>query len=327
MRAAVRTQYGSPQVVTVTEVPTPRPGPGQVLVAVRATSINFGDIFLLGGRPWPLRLAGFGVLRPKIRILGGDVAGVVAAVGDEVEGLSVGDEVIGDVNFCGWGGLAQYVVAPPSLLVRKPAAIDFVEAAAMPIAGVTALQAIDALHLQPGARVLVNGASGGVGTWAVQLARVAGAEVTAVCSVHNLAQARALGAAHVIDYAQQDFTTRGVRYDAIVDVATKRSIVPALSCVRPGGRYVVVGGGFRCLLQAHLWGRWLSWRHGVRVSGVSHRRSHEDLGRLRDLLHTRDVVAAVDRTFPLAQVQQALAYVATGHARGKVVVTIPGGEL
>ena len=323
MRAAVRHRYGPPESVTVTDARTPTPGDDEVLVRVHAASLNFGDVFLLGGRPRLFRLAGFGLLRPKIRILGGDIAGVVAAVGTGVVGVTVGDGVIGDVNFCGWGGLAQYVTVPPSLLVRKPAAISFVEGAAMPIAGVTALQAVDAAHVQPGDRVLVNGASGGVGTFALQIARARGAEVTAVCSARNVAQAQALGAAAVVDYTRQDFRTAGARYDAIVDVATKRSIVPALACVRPGGRYVVVGGGLRCLAQANLWGRWLSWRHGVTVTGVTHRRSRDDLQRLRDLLASGDVVSAIDRTYALEHVREALAYVQTGRARAKVVVTVP----
>lgn len=323
MLAAVRTRYGGPQVVQVQEVDAPAPGDDEVLVRVRASSVNAGDVFLLHGRPFVIRLAGFGVLRPKIQILGGDIAGVVERVGKNVKRLKPGDEVFGDVNFHRWGGFAQYACTTESSLVIKPAGVGFEDAAAVPMAGMTAMQALKTVAVKAGERVLVNGASGGVGTHAVQIAKALGAEVMAVCSTANVEQAHAIGADHVIDYTQEDFRRQAAHYDVIVDVATKQSIRTALPCLRDGGRYVVAGGGIRCVLEAFALGRWLGRRRGLTITTVMHHSSNEDMQTLADLLGRGALRPAVDRVHPLHELPQAMRYVGEGHARGKVVITIP----
>ncbi len=323
MTAAFRQAYGSPEVLGLREVDTPTPNDDQVLVRVRAAAVNTGDHVLLHGRPWVVRLAGYGIVRPKIQILGGDLAGVVERVGKNVTRFAVGDEVFGDVNFGGWGSFAQYVCADEDALVPKPANVSFENAAAAPMAGITALQALRNGRIQSGDRVLVNGASGGVGTFAVQMAKALGAEVTGVCSTRNVDQARRIGADHVIDYTREDFATRKEQYDLIVDVATKRSIRHHLGCLRPKGRYVVAGGGISCLLQAALLGPILPRLKGGRtVTGVMHRLSHEDLMQLRGWLESGDVVSAIDQRFELSELPRAMRYFGQGHARAKVVITV-----
>jgi len=323
MTAAVRHEYGSPDVLKLREVDTPTPKDGQVLVRVRAAAVNTGDHILLHGRPWVVRLAGYGIVRPKIQILGGDVAGVVERVGKDVTRFRVGDEVFGDVNFGGWGSFAQYVCATEDALAPKPSSVSFENAAAAPMAGITALQALRKGRIQSGDRVLINGASGGVGTFAVQIAKAYGAEVTGVCSTRNVDQARRIGADHVIDYTREDFATRRQQYDLIIDVATKRSIRHHLGCLRPNGRYVVAGGGMACLLQAALLGPILPRLEGGRqVTTVMHRPGNEDLMLLRGWLETGAVVSAIDRCFELSELSRAMRYFGEGHAKAKVVITV-----
>src|SRR5437588_1524918 len=249
MRAIVYHTYGSPDVLKLEEVQKPVPQDDEVLVKVHATSVNAGDWHLLRAKPFLMRLMGYGLLKPKNSILGSDIAGRVEAVGRNVTQFQQDDEVFGNIR----GGLAEYVCAREDALVLKPANLSFEEAAAVPMAAVTALQGLRYKgQIQPGQKVLINGASGGVGTFAVQIAKSFGAEVTAVCSTRNVAMARSIGADHVIDYTQEDFTRNGQRYDLILGVNGYRPILAYRRALRPGGIYVMVGASNARLFRAML---------------------------------------------------------------------------
>lgn len=320
VKAFVFREYGSPDVLRLEERPAPAPGPGDVVVRVRAVALNAIDWRVLRADPFLARFFA-GLLRPRLQVLGADVAGTVEAVGGAAARLRPGDEVYGDLSLHGLGGLAERVRAPERAFVRKPASLSFEEAAAVPLAGVTALQALrDRAEVRPGHRVLVHGASGGVGTFAVQIARALGAEVTAVCSAARAEQARALGAERVLDYAREDFARGGERYDAIVAVNGDRSILDYRRALAPRGRYVMIGGSGRQLFQAMLWGRLLSSRGGRRLEAFSARATPEDLDALRDLVEAGKVRPVLDRRFAFADTPDALRYLETGHASGKVTV-------
>jgi NADPH:quinone reductase-like Zn-dependent oxidoreductase len=319
MKALVRHRYGGPGVVRVEEVDPPALTDDRVLVRVRASSLNKADWHELRGWPRFLRpVTRNGVLRPKSSLLGTDFAGVVEAVGKDVTGVAPGDEVFGGRS----GAFAEYVSA--TNVVRKPANVTFEEAATMGIAGLTALQGIrDHGRLEAGERVLVNGASGGVGTLAVQVAKALGAHVTAVCSTRNVEQTRALGADRVVDYTREDFTREGERYDLIVDVAGGHSWSALRRVLQPEGRLVIVGAhGSRGQLR-HLAATWLTSRlgkHTVRFFVASFNK--EDLQTLADLLESGKLKPAIDRTYELAEAQDALRTFGEGHVRGKLVLTI-----
>lgn len=324
MKAFVFREYGPPDVLRLEELPVPAAGPGDVVVRVRAVALNAIDWRVLRADPFLARFFA-GLLRPRLNVLGADVAGTVEAVGGEVTRLRPGDEVYGDLSLHGLGGLAELVRAPERAFVRKPATLTFEEAAAVPLAGITALQGLrDQAQVRPGQRVLVHGASGGVGTFAVQIAKVLGAEVTAVCSAARADQARALGADHVIDYAREDFTRGGGRYDAILAVNGDRSILDYRRSLAPRGRYVMIGGSGRQLFQAMLWGRLLSSRGGRRLGAFSARATPEDLDALRDLVEAGKVRPVLDRRFAFADAPAAFRYLEAGHAAGKVVL-VPNG--
>jgi len=319
MKALVRHRYGGPGVVQVEEVERPALEDDRVLVRVRASSLNKADWHELRGWPRVLRpLTRGGVLRPKSPLLGRDFAGVVEDVGKEVSDLAPGDQVFGVRS----GAFAEYVSALN--VVRKPANVTFEEAATMGIAGLTALQGLrDHAGLQPGERVLINGASGGVGSLAVQIAKAAGAHVTAVCSTRNVEQTRALGADRVLDYTRVDFTREGERYDLIADVAGGHSWTAMQRVLEPDGRLVVVGAhGSRSQL-----------RHIAAIKLASLRSEHEvkffiakldkpDLQTLADMLESGELKPAIDRTYELAEAQDALRTFGEGHVRGKLVLTI-----
>jgi NADPH:quinone reductase-like Zn-dependent oxidoreductase len=218
MKAMIYTHYGSPDVLRMIDMPVPTPKPGEVLVKIHAAAVNGADVHLLRGQPFVVRFMGYGVFKPKYRILGGDIAGQVEAVGKGVTLFQPGDAVYGDISNYGMGGFADYVAVPEAALAAMPVRLSFEEAAAIPLAGVTALQALHKAQVQAGDQVAINGASGGVGTFAVQLAHAMGAEVTAIASASKLDMLRELGAAHVIDYASEDFTTRSGQYDVILGV-------------------------------------------------------------------------------------------------------------
>jgi NADPH:quinone reductase-like Zn-dependent oxidoreductase len=323
MKAIVGTQYGSPDVLQLQEVAKPTPGAHEALVEVHAVSVNAGDLHLLSGKPFLLRLTGVGLRKRKIPILGAAIAGRVAAVGAAVTQFRPGDEVFGDLSASGWGGFAEFVCAAEDALVLKPAALSFADAAAVPLAAVTALQSLrDKGQIRAGQKVLINGASGGVGTFAVQLAKAFGAEVTAVCSTSNVAGARAIGADHVIDYTQEDFSENGQRYDLIIAANGDRPISEYKRALTPHGRYVMSGGSDKQMFQAMLLGPWISMTGSKKMGNVLAKPSKTDMVFLKELLEAGKVAPVIDRCYPLSEAAEALRYLGAGHARGKVVIMV-----
>jgi len=325
MRAAVRRRWGSPeQVVEFADVP--RPGPladDQVLVRVRAVSINRGDYYGVSAPGLLLRPLMGGFLRPKDPALGGDFAGVVEAAGKDMTGFEPGDEVFGSRT----GSFAEYVAA--RMVAHKPAGVSFEEAACVAVSALTALQALrDRGRLQPGQRVLVNGASGSVGPFAVQIAKALGAaHVTAVCSTRNVEQARELGADLVLDYTKEDFTTRGERYDVIVDIAGTRPWRKLRQALTPAGTLVMVGSqksGNRLIGPlGRIVRTWLAARFGKqRALFFIAKFNRPDLEVLRELLDSGQITPVIERVYPFAQLTEALRYMGEGHARAKLVVTM-----
>lgn len=322
MRAVVFDRYGPPDVLRLEEVPAPVPSGDQVLVRVAAAGVAAGDWHLMRGKPFPIRLM-TGVRRPRLRILGSDVAGRVEAIGPEVTRLQKGDAVVGHLFAHGFGAFAELVCAPEHAFARHPEGLSVAEAAALPGSALAALQGLrDHGAVRAGQRVLVNGASGGVGTAAVQIAKSLGAEVTGVCSGRNAEFVRGLGADDVIDYTREDFAGSGRQWDVILDAAAFRSVGASLSVLVPGGRYVLVGGDFRRNLEIMLLGPILSALGGRRLLGFVTKATHEDLVHLRDLAAAGKLRPPLDRRFPLDEVPHAIAYVETGRARGKVVIEI-----
>lgn len=318
MKALVRHKYGGPGVVHVEEVAQPALEDDRVLVRVRASSLNKADFHLLRGRPFIARLMGGGLLKPKTRLMGTDLAGVVEAVGPAVDGLAVGDEVFGGAP----GTYAEYVSA--TNIVKKPANVSFEEAATMGIAGLTALQGLrDHGKLRPGERVLINGASGGVGTLAIQVAKSLGGHVTAVCSTRNLEQARALGADRVLDYTRVDFTREHERYDVVLDVAGGHPWRAVRRVLEPSGRIVIVGAHGSRRPLGHLAAVWLASRfsRGKAAFFVA-KFNKPDLQTLADMLERGQLKPAIDRAYDLADGPEALREFGKGHVRGKLVLTI-----
>jgi NADPH:quinone reductase-like Zn-dependent oxidoreductase len=322
MKAIVQDVYGSPDVLQLREIEKPAIGGDEVLVRVSAAGVDQGVWHLMAGRPYLVRVAGVGLRAPKNPIRGLDVAGVAEAVGEQVTRLRPGDEVFGVCR----GSFAEYACAPAHRLVLKPANISSVQAAAVPVSGCTALQAVrDRAKVQSGQRVLVIGAGGGVGTLAVQLAKLFGAAVTGVCSTSKVELVRSIGADRVVDYTREDFAG-GDRYDAILDTAGNRSLSRLRRALTPNGTLVIVGGegggrwlgGFDRQLRAqvlsvfghHKMGTWISTQ------------PRGDLEALRELLEAGKVTPVVDRTFPLSEVADAIRYLRDGRARGKVVIAV-----
>ena len=323
MKAIVYTKYGPPEVLELKEVEKPTPKDNEVLVKVHAASVNYADWGLLRGKPFLIRLMEFGLLKPKNKILGADVAGRVEAVGRNVKQFQPGGEVFGDLSACGWGAFAEYVSVLENALVLKPANISFEEAATVPLAAVTALQGIrDKGQIQPGQKVLINGASGGVGTFAVQIAKSFGAEVTAVCSTRNLDMARSIGADQVIDYTQEDFTQNGQRYDLIIAVNGYHPISDYKRALSPEGIYVCTGGSMAQIFQSMLLGPWMSMTGSKKMGNLAAKSNKKDLTFMKELLEADKVVPVIDRRYPLSEVAEALGYLGEGHARGKVVITL-----
>ena len=320
MKAVVRETYGPPDVMHLADVPLPAVGDGDVLVRVHAAAANAGDWHLLRGTPWPFRLVA-GLRRPKVRVLGTDIAGRVEAVGRRVTRFRPGDAVFGELSRCGFGGYAEFAAAPETALAAKPAGLSFEEASTLPTAGCIALQGLRRGRMDRAKRVLIHGASGGVGTFAVQIARSAGAEVTAVCSTSHVNMVRALGASQVIDYTKEDFATLGRQYDLILATNGDRSIWDYRRALAPGGRYVMTGGSNRQLTEAVLLGPALSMR-GQRLGNVLVAPDSADLLALKALCDAGSVKPVIDRVFPLRDAASAVRYIEEGHARGKVVVTI-----
>jgi NADPH:quinone reductase-like Zn-dependent oxidoreductase len=319
MKAIVRETYGSPDVLHLAEIPVPTPGDGDVLVKVHAASANAADWHLLRGTPLPFRLVA-GLRTPKFRIIGNDIAGRVEAVGRNVTQFRPGDEVFGELSRCGFGAYAEFAAAPATALALKPANLSFEEAATLPTAGCTALQGLRKGRIQRARCVLINGASGGVGTFAVQIAKTFGAEVTAVCSTRNADVVRSIGADHVIDYTKDDFATHGHRYDLILAANGDRSSWDYRRVLTADGSYAMTGGSNRQLTDALLFGPLLSMGR-QRFGNILVKPSQGDLLVLKELCEAGKVRPVIDRRFPLSDVASAVRYVEAGHAQGKVVVT------
>jgi NADPH:quinone reductase-like Zn-dependent oxidoreductase len=320
MKAIVRTQYGSPDVLQFTEVAKPTPAENEVLIKVYAASVNPLDRYLLRGAPLIRSIPG--LRTPKCKIVGCDIAGRVEAVGRNVKQFQPGDEVFGVTGFEG-GGFAEYVCAIEDKVALKPANSSFEDAAAVPIAALTALQGLrDKGGIQRGHKVLVDGASGGVGTFAVQIAKSFGAEVTAVCSTRNVDTARSIGADHVIDYTREDFTKKGQRYDLILAANAHRSIFDYRHALSPDGIYVLAGGSvvriFQGMLMAPLVSRIRRKKMRFFIANIN----QKDLVFLKELLEARKVVPVIDRRYPLRDAADAIRYLEEGHAQGKIVITV-----
>ncbi len=324
MKAIICTKYGSPDVLQLQEVAKPAPQEAEVLIKIHAASINSRDWRLMRANPFFIRLAPGGFLQPKNKILGADVAGRVEAIGRYVKQFKPGDEVFGYLpTATGRGTFAEYVCAKENLITLKPANLTFEQAAAVPEAAMTALQGLrDNGNIQPGQKVLINGASGGVGTFAVQIAKAFGAEVTAVCSTRNLEMVRSLGADHVIDYKVEDFTQNGQQYDLILAVNGYHPISDYLHALKPEGTYVVAGGSMFQLFQAASNGKRISKTGRQKTVVVSLVQSQKDLVFLKELLEFEKILPVIDGCYPLSKTPEAFWYFEKEHAQGKVVITV-----
>jgi len=319
MKAVCYYDYGAADVLQYEEVGKPIPKSGEVLIRLRAASANPLDWRAQRADPFFIRFMGSGLLRPKQNILGVDIAGTVEAVGANVASFEPGDEVFGASRY---GGFAEFVCASEDRVVPKPETVSFEQAASVPVAAVTALQGLrDKGRLQPGQRVLITGASGGVGTFAVQIAKSLGANVTGVCSTRNLDLVRSLGADHVIDYTREDFTRTGERYDLIFDGAAYHSVVRCRHALRPDGTYVMVGGSTARMLQSMLLAP-LTALTRKKIGFMVAQMNRKDLLFLKELLETGDMRPVIDSRYPLRETARALDYLEKGHARGKVVINM-----
>lgn len=318
MKAMVCPKYGSPDVLQMQEVEKPTPKDNEVLIKVHAASINAADRYMMRGKPLLIRLA-FGLRRPKHPVLGADIAGHVEAVGVDVKQWKSGDAVFGDLSMCGFGGFGEYVCAPENIVTLKPANLTFEAAAAVPMAAVTALQGLrDKGQIQAGQKVVVNGAGGGVGSFAVQIAKALGAEVTGVCSTRKMDMVRSIGADHVIDYTQEDFTQKGQRYDLIFDVGAYRSISEYKRALSDTGVYVLAGGALARIFQAMF----ASMVGNKRVYNYVAKSSPADLAFISQFLESGKIVPMIDRCYPLHEIAKAMAYFETGQVQGKVVIVL-----
>jgi NADPH:quinone reductase-like Zn-dependent oxidoreductase len=323
MKAIVRDMYGSTDVLELRDIDKPEIADDEVLVRVHAAGVDRGVWHVMTGLPYPIRLAGYGLRAPKNPVLGADVAGVVEAAGNDVIRFQPGDEVFG----IGKGTFAEYACAPENKLAPKPASLAFEQAAVVAVSGLPALQALrDHGKVRAGQKVLIIGASGGVGTYAVQLAKAFGAEVSGVCSTSKVDVVRSIGADHVIDYTQDDFADGEQRYDVILDIGGNSSLSRLRRALTPKGTVVIVGGetdgkwlgGTDRQLRALLLSRFVGQKLGTFVS----RENHNDMIALKELIEAGEVTPVIDRTYPLTDAPQAIRYVQEGNARGKVVITV-----
>jgi len=315
MKAIVYTERGPPAVFQQIEVEIPTSRDDEVLVKVHAASVNSWDWELLRKKPSMVSLGRRS--DPRYKILGADMAGQVEAVGKDVKQLRPGDEVFGDLCNSGWGGFAEYVCARENALLLKPASMTFEQAAAVPQAGLLALQGLRKGQIQQGQKVLLNGAGGGVGSFAIQIAKSIGAEVTGVDSTSKLDMLRSIGADHVIDYTKEDFAKNGQAYDLILDVVASRSLSDFKRSLRPKGKYVLVGGSMSVIFKALFFGSL-----GSKKVGILAYKPNKDLNFLIDLIEADKVVPVIDRCYPLSEVADALRYFGEGHVKGKVVITV-----
>jgi NADPH:quinone reductase-like Zn-dependent oxidoreductase len=327
MKAIVAPKYGGPEVLELRDVEPPSPQPNEVLVKVCASSLNAADFEILRGA-WTARF--LSPLRPKHKIPGSDVAGQVEAVGEDVTEFQLGDEIVGDLFMYGHGAFAEYVCAPEKAFTRKSTSMSFQEAATYPQAAIIALQALRGKkQIKPGHKVLINGGGGGMGTFGIQIAKYYGAEVTGVDSARKLEMMRSIGADHVIDYQQNDYTKSGEYYDIIVDTVARRALSEYKRILNPGGLFVMVGGSRSAIFQAAFLGPLYS-RTGEKHLGLnlwSEPYNQEDISFLEELFEAGDVVPVIDRDYPLSKVPEALLYLGEGLALGKVVITMESDSL
>ena len=323
MKAIVQDEYGSPDVLELRDIDIPEINDDEVLVHVHAAGVGRDVWHVMAGLPYPIRLAGYGLRAPKNPVIGSDLAGVVEAVGKDVRRFRPGDEVFG----IGKGSYAEYARAPEDKLAPKPENLTFEQAAVVAIMGSTALQALrDHGKVRPGQEVLIIGASGGVGTYAVQIAKTFGAEVTGVCSTAKVEMVRSIGADHVIDYTQEDFAEGDQRYDVILDIGGNSSLARLRRALAPRGTLVIVGGegGGRWLggTDRQLRAIMLSAFVGQKLGTFVNKENHEDMLVLKELIESGKITPVIDRTYPLAEAPEAIRYLEEGHARGKVVITV-----
>ena len=320
MKAIVCPTYGSPDVLEFRDVGKPSPEDDEVLIKVHAAGVNAGDWHLMRADPFLIRLM-FGFTKPKHPILGGDFAGRVEAVGKDVRQFEVGDEVFG--ASATFGAFAEYVTAAPNAVALKPTNMTFEQVAAVPTAAMTALQGLrDHGEIRAGQEVLVNGASGGVGSFAVQIAKALGADVTGVCSASKMDTVRALGADHVIDYRQEDFTKTGRQYDLILGVGGYHPLAAYKRALKPNGSYVMTGGAMKQMFEAMLLGSFMSKTGGKRIVSFVQKISQQDLLFLKELMDQGKLSPVIDKSYPLADVPEAIAFLESGKARGKLVVEV-----
>lgn len=322
MKSYIRTRYCGPEDLELQEFPVPSLKPNEVLIKVKATSVNPADWHMMRGTPYFIRLMiGF---KPKNIFIGSDMAGVVEKIGDDVKSWKPGDAVVSDIMRSKTGAFGEYAVATEDILVGKPENVSFEDAAALPIAGLTALQALrDWGSLQEGQRVLINGASGGVGSYAVQIAKWMGTEVTGICSTLNVELVKSLGADHVIDYKHEDFRTKKEKYDLILDLVGNCTASTARKLLNPNGTVLLIGwGGFAHMIKFMTHGAWLNKTSHFNFKSNTAKMHTSDLQQLLELLESGQIKSLIDKTYTFEQLREAIAYQEKGHARGKVVVHI-----
>ncbi|MEY8738369.1 NAD(P)-dependent alcohol dehydrogenase [Bacillales bacterium AN1005] len=321
MKAMVYEEYGTTDVLHLKEVKIPDLKENEVLVKVYAASVNSWDWDLLRGKPFMNRIGG--LRKPKYKTLGADISGVVEVVGPGVKHLSVGDEVFGDISSCGWGGFAEYVKVHADAMSMKPANMTFEEAAAIPQAGVLALQGLrDIGKVHEVRKVLINGSGGGVGTFALQMAKLYGTEVTCVDRKDKLEMLQSIGADYVIDYEEEDFIKKDKKYDLVLDVVGNRSVFQWKRVINPDGKYVMIGGSTHFILQLLLLGRLVKKTENKKVGLLIHKPNKEDQDFLRDLYVAGKLVPVIDKRYSLNQVSEAINYLGEGQAKGKVIICI-----
>lgn len=322
MKAIIYRKYGSADVLEFKEVDKPVPKDDEVLIEVRAAALNRGDWRMMRGKPFIARMAG-GLFKPRNPILGADVAGKIDAVGRSVRRFKPGDEVFGDITFLGSGAFAEYTVSRESFLVKKPAGLTFEQAAAVPMAAVTALQGLrDMGRIQPGQKVLIHGASGGVGTFAVQLAKIFGAEVTAVCGTGSVELARSLGADRILDYTRDDFAAEDKRYNLILAVNGDRRLSEYKRVLSAAGIYVAAGGSNRQIFQAMILGLLKSIGGRKKMGMLAAKSKAADLEIIKGFLEAGKIKPVIDRVYPLSEAAEAMRYLDAGHVKGKIVLTV-----
>ena len=319
MKAIVYKKYGPPEVLVLTDIKKPVPKPNEVLVKVHAASINSWDWDMVRGKPWIVRL--WGLFSPRINVLGADIAGIVESVGDDVTKFKPGDEVFGDLAESGWGGYAEYTCAHENGVVLKPRSMTFEEAAAIPQAGMLALQSIDKAQLKPMQKVLLNGAGGGVGTIGLQLAKSMGAHVTVVDSEDKLQKLKVLGADNIIDYRKEDFTNNLEAYDLIVDVVASRPLSHYKRALKPGGMFIMIGGTMPAILKTMLAAKWISKNSNKKLTLLAYV-PNQGLEGMIKLFESGQLKPIIDKVFPLSKTAAAFQYFADGKFVGKVIIKI-----